>query len=646
MALNAAPAPPAPPAPQQARSFSLFGASSAVSENARRPGLVACRPPPRPIEKRKVRKANTNVLAIDLSTLASNAELIPGDPYICKSCTAVFSSHSKSEDNGSWICEFCNTTNDIQIDDEEKPKSETVEFLVEPAPATSGDASAPVIIFCVDISGSMCSSTEVPGNFKLKGQRNNNNLLEAGDDRRQYFPGANRNVTYVSRLQCVQAAIESQLESMATNTPQARVALVTFNRDVTIYGDCLSTSVPTVVSGAKLDSYDQLLEIGEQHKNMKPISETKAKLIEKLMKLEEDGSTALGPAVAVCLGMARGSLGARIVLATDGLSNTGVGAMDVEALMHEAQEYYEKLAVVSMGQSTTINIVGIRGGDSVRMTMLGKMADATQGEVNLVDPLNIVSEFASMLNSSIVATNVSVKLLLHKGLSLVKVDASKLIPGAPRSESAMDVSAESSAEQSVGNAYDDSELTFEYEVGNSAKLKELFDERARILSLPGELPEEFKTLPFQVQITFTKLDGSKCLRTITRTQAITHNRTLVEQSADTGMLGAHAWAQSARLAEQGHYEAAILNNMQMNSVLSRAPQANSAQFEQYSRGTEDFNRHMRVGRKKAAVQIQQNEMAGAPAPSAASASALDDDDEASTRVLQFKSNRKAKKGLW
>lgn len=618
-------------------------------------------PPQKYIEKRKVRKANTNVLAIDLSTLASNAELIPGDACLCKSCSAVFSSHSTLDANGAWVCEFCNAANHAQLDDEEKPKNETVEFLVEPAPLTSSDASAPIIIFCVDISGSMCSSTEVPGNFKLKGQRNNNNLLEAGDDRRQHYPGVNANVTYVSRLQCVQAAIEAQLESMATSTPQARVALITFNRDVTIYGDCVSTSVPTVVSGAKLESYEQLVSIGEQHKDLKPISETKTKLIEKLMKLEEDGSTALGPAIAVCIGMARASLGARIVLATDGLSNTGIGAMDVEALMHEAQEYYEKLAVVAMGQSTTINIVGIRGGDSVRMTMLGKLADATQGEVNLVDPLNIVSEFASMLNSAIVATNVSVKLLLHKGLSLVKIDASKLVPGTlPSNPNAMDTDS-SSSEQTVGNAYDDSELTFEYEVGNAAKLKELFDERARILSLPGELPDDLKTLPFQVQITFTKLDGSKCLRTITRTQAITHNRNLVEQNANTGMLGAHAWAQSARLAEQGHYEAAIVNNMQMNSVLSRAPaQGNASRFEQYSRGTEEFNRHMRTGlKKKAAPQQQQQQQqadlfggfafgSAAPAPLAPSSAAaeLDDDDEASTRVLQFKSNRKAKKGLY
>lgn len=592
------------------------------------------------MKKQRVRKANTNVLAIDLSTLASNAEQVPGDALLCGSCSAVFSSHSKVEANDTWVCEFCNHANIAQLDDEEKPKSETVEFLVEPAPAAkAADAASPLIIFCVDISGSMCSSTEVPGNFKLKGVKapSANFLLEAGDDRNQMN---SRGVTYVSRLQCVQAAIESQLETMSTQMPNARVALVTFNRDVTVYGDCVSTSVPTVVSGSKLDSYDQLFAIGQQHKNMKPISETKLKIVEKLMALEEDGATALGPAIAVCLGMTHDSIASRIVLATDGLSNTGVGAMDIQSLLGDAEKYYEKLSGVAKTQSTTVNIVGIRGGDSVRMTMLGKLADSTQGEVNLVDPLNIVSEFASMLNTNIVATNVTVKLLLHKGLSLVTADASKLMmkraPG-PGAGSDSEEAQRNNTEQVVGNAYEDSELTFEYEVLNAAKLKEIFDARARILALPGDLPADQKNLPFQVQIKYTKLDGSKCLRTITRTQAITHDRGLVEQNVNATMLGTHAWAQSAQLAERGHYEAAILNNAQMSSTIARASPA-AALSSNYAAGTANFNQHMRAGMRRQQEQQSRGLFS-------ASSAALDDDDEAQTTVLQFKSARKTKKGL-
>ena len=647
---------------------------------------VAAPPPPSSeplVAKHKIRKANTNVLAVDLSTLASDAELVAGDPIFCIACRAVFSSHSKVvESSGSWLCEFCNTSNVLGEEaNEDKPKSETVEYLLEPAPArTSSDLNSQIVIFAVDISGSMCSSTEVPGSFKLKGKRDTSSMLQAGDDHHnQHFPGANRNVTYVSRLQCVQAAIESQLETMAAQTPNAKVALVTFNRDVTIFGDCVSSS-PVVVSGDKLNSYEKLLEIGEQHKNLKPISECRQKIVDQLLKLEDDGPTALGPAVAVCLGMARGNLGSRIVLATDGLSNTGIGAMDVESLLNEAQEYYDKLSVVALGQSTTVNIVGIRGGDSVRMAMLGKLADVTQGEVNLVDPLNIVSEFASMLQAKIVATKVNVKLLLHKGLSLVNIDASKVLGAGvlpPSSSSSsqqagagnrMDVdpsseSKKSHAETSVGNAYDDSELTFEYEVESATKLEALFSERAKLLGL-AELPPDARTLPFQVQITYTKLDGAKCIRTITKTQAVTHDRAAVERTAKAGLLGAHAWAQSARLAEQGHYEAAMVNNMQMKNMFLRSP-VSAKQSAQYAEGTSAFNSHMRSGLRKQAAAPPlaappQPAYGAAPTGSAAAPrayaslaapmpqqqqQAFNDDDDAATHVLQFKANRKGRKNI-
>lgn len=604
------------------------------------------------VKKHKVRKANTNVLAIDLSTLASDAEMVAGDPVFCASCASVFSSHSQVESNGMWVCEFCNHANNVQLEEEEKPKNETVEFLLEPAASKTSmeGAGSQVVIFAVDISGSMCSSTEVPGNFKLKGNKANAFDLQAGDDRHQHLPGSNRNVTYVSRLQCVQAAIEAQLEMMANQTPNARVALVTFNRDVTIYGDCLTTT-PVVVSGDKLNSYDQLVAIGEQNKELKPIHESKTKLIEALMKLEEDGPTALGPAVAVSLGLARGAPGSRIVLATDGLSNTGIGAMDVELLLTEAQSYYEKLAVVALGQSTTINIVGIRGGDSVRMGMLGKMSDVTQGEVNLVDPLNILSEFASMLEAKIIATKVVVKLLLHKGLSLVNIDASKLIPGVlPQASPASAVEEDNKTEQTVGNAYEDSELTFEYEVKSASKLDELFEERAKLLGL-ASLPDDKKHLPFQVQITFTKLDGSKCIRTITRTQKITSDRQQVENTVKAGLLGTHAWAQSAKLAEQGHYEAAMVNNMQMNAVFARSP-VNAKQSAQYAEGTSQFNDRLRSGLSKRSRAAPQQSLALSPAyasaapaaPLQAQQQAFNDDDETTTSILQFKA-RKAKKKM-
>jgi hypothetical protein len=58
----------------------------------------------------------------------------------------------------------------------------------------------------------MCSTTEVIGKHKFKGTHNSN--VDLGNDRRadQYLPNERRDITYVSRLQCVQAAVAHQID--------------------------------------------------------------------------------------------------------------------------------------------------------------------------------------------------------------------------------------------------------------------------------------------------------------------------------------------------------------------------------------------------------------------------------------------------
>jgi hypothetical protein len=47
------------------------------------------------------------------------------------------------------------------------------------------------------------------------------------------------------------------------------------------------------------------------------------------MKLEENGSTALGPAVLTSIGLAgEGAPGSTVIVCTDGLANVGLGALD------------------------------------------------------------------------------------------------------------------------------------------------------------------------------------------------------------------------------------------------------------------------------------------------------------------------------
>ena len=92
-------------------------------------------------------------------------------------------------------------------------------FLVEPAPAptlaasggAAGEATSrdeTLVVFCVDVSGSMNSDTQV------------------GDAGAQ-----------VTRLRAARSAVLKQLESLKQTYPNRQVALITFESDVHIYGD-------------------------------------------------------------------------------------------------------------------------------------------------------------------------------------------------------------------------------------------------------------------------------------------------------------------------------------------------------------------------------------------------------------------------
>ena len=56
--------------------------------------------------------------------------------------------------------------------------------------------------------------------------------------------------TFVSRKQCVMAAIEGQLKETLKSDPSKRVGLVTFNNEVVVFGDC--SQDPVNILGDKL----------------------------------------------------------------------------------------------------------------------------------------------------------------------------------------------------------------------------------------------------------------------------------------------------------------------------------------------------------------------------------------------------------
>jgi hypothetical protein len=307
------------------------------------------------------------------------------------------------------------------------------------------------------------------------------------------------------------------------------VGLVVFSSDVTIIGD--GSKDPIVITGDKLNNYDTLLQIASTYELSLPISATKEKLVKSLYDLTESGSTALGPAVVVSVGMLQNSPGSTIVLATDGLANTGVGAMDSYQTMTSANQFYEEIGFYAKQKSITINVVGIKG-DVLNINNLGKLADITAGSVDVVDPVQITQNFASVLQSSLVATNVSVKLFLHKAFKAPE-DGEWVHPPGNKLY----------VERNIGNAHEDTEITAEFELHSAEHLSRLFS--------PEEKSDKKIEVPFQVQIVYFSTSGMKCLRVITRSREVTTNQAEAAEEVDLPLLGIHANIKTAQLAQRG-----------------------------------------------------------------------------------------------
>lgn len=417
-------------------------------------------PPPPPRLNRRVRQGDTNVVTVKFDKVVAPSNMHAGDPQECSRCSAILSKISRLEREGDqmiWTCEFCETRNVLDIEEEERPVDTDVTYMLEPALSTT--ASGPtgldesLVVFCVDISGSMCVTTEVPGHIELRGAPGLRRAQQFNRERAdQYLPHQRRNVTYISRLQSVQAAIDHQLEEMAKEFPNRRVCLVTFSNEVTVIGD--GKGDPVSIAGDKLTSKDTLRSIAAEQPFPDAIKNSRQHLGQKLFDLEECGPTALGPALLVSATIASRVRGSKVILCTDGLANVGMGKLDnfkSEEEKDEATKFYMDVGEAAVDSGVSVSVITIKGTDC-KLVEIGKIADRTGGQVNIVDPLKLTQEFSTILANKIIATNVVATFILHKDLFFFYED-----------------SEESKVVKNIGNVTADTEISFEYGVRTKPK---------------------------------------------------------------------------------------------------------------------------------------------------------------------------------
>lgn len=275
-------------------------------------------------------------------------------------------------------------------------------------------------------------------------------LRAAGDASDQRLPGERINVTYVSRLQAVQAAVDSHVLSLVHDAPTTRVGVVTFAGAVTVHGD--GSQEAREFAGDRLTDAARLRALAGDLAVEKPVSEAKDTLKERLFSLEEGGQTALGPAVVVALAIASRKAGSKVVLCTDGASNVGVGCLEGLATDEErtaASSFYDALGQEAARSGVTVDVIGIEG--QCDLESLGALAERTGGDVRVpaapsapqwplspshpycwaqvskVDPLQVHNNFAGMLARPLLAMRVTATLFLHPALRFRGLDAEDLV---------------------------------------------------------------------------------------------------------------------------------------------------------------------------------------------------------------------------
>jgi len=187
----------------------------------------------------------------------------------------------------------------------------------------------------------------------------------------------------------------------------------------------------------------------------------------------------------------------------------------------------------------TISVISIKGADT-KLEQLGTLADITRGQVDLVDPLNL--NFSTMLQDSVIATNCIVTVVLHQYLSFRnEPDVVKTPCGV------------SSLTRDVGNITSASNVTFEFNA-----------------LVPQS--QQIEVVPFQVLITYTKLNGFVCRKVMTVSQPTTRDPAVAEQDIDIRVVSANLAQQSARMAQTGSYEAALSNATMVKEMVQRTKQ--------------------------------------------------------------------------
>jgi len=403
---------------------------------------------------------------------------------------------------GCASCEFCSAP----VTSGSVPAAHPATYVVSPPPMVlqhaGSDTELPMVVFVIDTSGSMAAATKVDAGVTLP---------------------TGQQLTSVSRLQCVQTAVHSQVEALRHAQPNCPIVFVPFSSSVSIVTEQRSMMLDGRVVHSSLA---ELLQKGASFAELSPpVAADIYALIGKIWALRPNGSTALGPALAVAVGLC--SRGGKVVVCTDGLANQGIGRVSQGCT--SAVPFYSDVASCAVDRGVSISVITIEG-EECAMEHLGMSADMTGGQVDIVDPVALESKVTTIVARRTLATQAVVSVRVSRGL---------LVDGCAQ------------ITRPMGTVSLDSDVCF------SVAFQE---------GLPSDADAPIRC---QVEVRYVGRDGGEYLTVATCDIAVSSDRQSVEEAMDPEIVAVAAIQRAACLAQDGNYRAARSDLISTQRLLQR-----------------------------------------------------------------------------
>ncbi|XP_070786140.1 circularly permutated Ras protein 1 [Enoplosus armatus] len=508
------------------------------------PPLPSSQPPPRPpslppppvpprvdkLEGESRLRANVNVVSLSVAKLVDISQAAGLEsfqsPVVCGKCSAALSCLSSTQRN-VWVCEFCGCENSVNDSVERVCVGQRVGvhsddlYLPHQSDDDYQNLEDTLVVFCVDISGSMSVTAEVTS--------------------------SSGSPAYISRLESIQDALQRALSSLLQQSPRRRVALVTFHDEVVIYGD--GTSTPLTLRDWACVDYDHIWQQGVAYSIPHCIAETFERLTQRVKELREHGATCLGPAVLASVAMASRYPGSKVILCTDGRANIGLGEMEQTPSLSASPltpYFYRQLAQQAVESGVIISVMTFEGTDC-RLADVGRLADTTGGRVNMVSIGTVATEIQSASMDSVLATGVTATLLAPDGVFFPYEDENnhKLV-------------------REIGNVTKGLEIAIQFAV--KPEFMDVFSQK--------------DTLPFQLQLSFKTRDQQRVTRIITEQRPVTTCSRIWAGSLNMAVLGVHCAQLCASLTMEGRVQEAQMQLKAQQDLLNQISKQRPIQKEE------------------------------------------------------------------